>query len=136
MDCRTARLVWNHEGGLIAGLRQHMPGVVEHLTDQVRKFVERVPDPFDSAVKAKAGDGNYRLEHSDGESHISLAIHDVLGDAVARAKLEDYFSRMFGQRIALANICCSSHKVSSGDETPELEFAIQMAAVNTDPSTL
>jgi hypothetical protein len=93
--------------------------------------------PFDTAVKEKSGvpfETRYRLEHSDGESELARSIHDILGDVAARTALEEYFSQGYDCRIALGNICCSSHQVSDGSISVEEQYKIQLAAVNTEPS--
>lgn len=136
MDCKTARLVWNHPRGVIHGLTEHLPEAMAELSAQVRKFIEGVPDPFDTEVKFKSGiPSGYRLEHSDGESTLAQQIHSILGDAAAKNALEEYFSFFYGRRISLANICCSSHQVSDGTLTAEEQYKIQLAAVNTEPTS-
>lgn len=137
MDCRTAMKVWNHSEGLIGGLNQEMPGLVEYLSNLVLAFMQRIPDPFDDAVKKIAGNGPYRVTHSDGESQLSRWVHDVLGDQVAQRVLENYLGTMHGiPNLSMANICCSGCKVSSGPLDHDVDYKIQLAAVNTDPSSL
>jgi hypothetical protein len=106
------------------------------LERQVRAFVEKTPDDFDSIVKTLSGVGGnrYRLEHSDGTSELAETIHSVLGDAAANAALSNHFSQMYRRTICLGNICCSSHQVSDGTLTAAEQYEIQIAAVRTDPS--
>lgn len=137
MNCADAQAVWNHKGGLIAGLNCGGHGyqaVLPHLTQLAAAFKEKLSDPFDTSVKKKAGDGAYRVTHSDGESDLAKRIHDVIGDEAAC----NIVSKTIGQVVGLpnlrfANICCNGCKVSDGFLDEELNFRIQMAAVNTHP---
>lgn len=134
MDCKTARHVWNHNGGLIDGLNCKMPGLVDHLIALTRDFVDQKPDPFDAAVKCKAGDGPYRVVHSDGTSQMAIWIHDVLGDEVAKVQLQMHIGAMLGiPNLRFALICCSGCKVSKGYLGFDKNLKIQLAAVNTKP---
>ena len=134
MDCKTAQHVWNHKGGLIGGLNCRMKGLVEYLTECAIAFKNKTPDLFDSAVKAKAGDGNYRVTHSDGESQMAKWVHDVIGDKVANGILSKEIGKIVGiPNLQFANICCNGCQISDGSLKPEKELAIQMAAVNTNP---
>ena len=133
MDCKTARLVWNHPEGLFAGLRAHMPGVMEFLESSVRSYVNGETNPFDQSVKEQVGGGQFFTSHSDGEDPVSQRVHDVLGDVVAKVELERYFTQRFGQPISLGNICCDGCKISDGTLSHEQLLAIQLAAVNTEP---
>jgi len=134
MDCKTARHVWNHTGGLIGGLKCQMPGLTEHLSDLVEAFKRGESDPFDAAVKKKAGPGPYRVTHSDGTSQMSQWVHDVLGDEVAKRALERILGEAHGlSDLRLSNICCSGCKVSIGEMDELFALRIQMAAVNTEP---
>jgi hypothetical protein len=134
MDCKTAQHVWNHRGGLIAGLNCRMPGLMDHLAGLVKAFKENVPNGFDAAVKRRSGDGPYRVTHEDGLSELSRWTHDVIGDAAACRALERELGARFGiPDLRLANVCCGGCKVSDGDLGDELDLAIQLAAVNTNP---
>lgn len=134
MDCETAQHVWNHRGGLIAGLDCRMPGLTEHIASLVQAFKEKAPDPFDAAVKRVAGSGPYRVTHEDGVSRRSVWMHDVIGDAAACRVLERELGARFGiERLRLANVCCGGCRVSAGDLDDELNLAIQLATVNTNP---
>lgn len=132
MDCKTAKLVWNHPHGFVAGVKAHLPGVMEYLEGICKRFVENTPDAFDQEVKRKAGDGPYRVEHRE-ESDLDHMIHDVLGDAAGRMVLEEHFSRMFDCDIRLANVCCKGCSPSLGPLPIEQMVKIQIAAVNTEP---
>jgi hypothetical protein len=134
MDCKTAQHVWNHAGGFIAGINCQFKGLVDHLTASAIAFRDKVPDPFDKAVKAKAGNGNYRVTHSDGVSLMALNVHDILGDKVANKIISQTIGKIIGVKdLTFANICCNGCNVSDGSLLPEQELAIQMAAVNTNP---
>jgi hypothetical protein len=134
MDCKTAQHVWNHKGGLIDGLNCQRPGLIDHLSQLVLDFKNGQSDPFDAAVKVKVGEGPYRVTHSDGVSKMSQWVHDVLGDQVARRIVEKMLGSRHGIReLRLANICCSGCKVSQGDLGEDLDYRIQLAAVNTNP---
>lgn len=136
MDCKTARLVWNHEHGFLGGVKEYLPGVFERILESVQGFVNNKPDSFNTAVQQLAGKGNYRVTHSLGEDPIARGVHDVLGDNVARTMLEKHFSSVFKRNICLANICCNGCSVTDGTVDEAHMFAIQMASVNTDPETL
>ena len=137
MDCVTAKLVWNHPGGFIEGLKAHLPDVLPELTRLVEAFVKKTPHPFDSEVKRQAGDGGYYIEHANTEDDpVAISIHDVVGDVTARNLLQKYLSGMFEQKIVLGNICCGSCVISGGPIEDEQMFAIQMTAVNLDPENL
>jgi hypothetical protein len=134
MDCKTAQHVWNHGGGLIGGLNCQMKGLVQHLTDCAIAFRDNVPDAFDSAVKIKAGNGNYRVTHSDGESQMAKWVHDVIGDKVANRILSETIGKVVGiPNLHFSNVCCNGCQISDGSLSPDQELAIQMAAVNTNP---
>ena len=134
MDCKTARKVWNHPKGLMAGLDAQQPGFMQHLDSLVDAFVRSTPDPFDRAVKMKAGGGRYRVTHADDVSPLGRFQHDVLGDEVARRELEKHFGVKYGvPDLRLAAVCCGGCKISDGDLGDEHNLAIQMAAVNTNP---
>lgn len=137
MNCADAQKLCNHEGGLLGGLSCKGHGyheVLPYLTRLAHEFKSNVLDPFDTAVKNKAGGGPYRVVHSDGVSNLAIRIHDVIGDEVAC----DLISRTIGglvgiPKLRFANICCNGCKVSDGSLDEELNFRIQMAAVNTNP---
>ena len=134
MDCKTAQHVWNHNGGLIGGLNCKMKGLMPFLTQQALAFRDKTPDIFDQAVKRKAGEGNYRVTHSDGESQMSKWVHDVVGDKVANSIVSKTIGLLLGMpNLQFANICCNGCQISNGSLTSEQELAIQMAAVNTNP---
>lgn len=137
MNCADAKAVWNHKGGLIGGLSCKGHGyheVLPHLIKLAFDFKNKEPDPFDSAVKRKAGDGSYRVVHSDGESDLARRVHDVIGDEAARTLVSQHIGCIVGiPGLQFANICCNGCKVSDGHLSDELNLAIQMAAVNTNP---
>ncbi len=134
MNCKTAQHVWQHKGGLISGLNCKMPGLMAYLIQSATDWRDKKPDPFDTAVKASAGDGNYRVTHSDGESQMSTWVHDVLGDKVANrevtAAVRDFLKL---PSLEFANVCCNGCSVSDGTLSPDQELAIQMAAVSLNP---
>ncbi len=134
MDCKTARKVWNHPRGFIAGVREHLPGVVESMERQVGAFARGETCAFDTAVKAKAGDGAYYIEHADTEDNaVAIGVHDVVGDVVGKQMLEEHLSALAGQPISIGNMCCSSCIISDGPLHAMHLHRIQIAAVNTDP---
>jgi hypothetical protein len=134
MDCKTAKHVWNHKGGFLSGVACRFPGLLQELTSYAVAFKDGVTNPFDTAVKEKAGKGNYLVVHSDGESQMATWIHDVMGDRVANRIISETISKAVGvPSLSFANICCNGCSISYGDLTPVQELAIQMAAVNTNP---
>ncbi|MBI3259782.1 MAG: hypothetical protein HYZ54_09960 [Ignavibacteriae bacterium] len=134
MDCKTAQHVWNHQGGFIAGINCRFKGLLIFLTDQAFAFTQGDQNPFDTAVKAKAGNGKYLVIHSDDSSVMSRMVHDVLGDKVANRIISEYVGKAVNlPTLQLANICCNGCSISDGSLSPEQELAIQMAAVNTNP---
>ncbi len=134
MDCETAKHVWNHKGGLIVGLNCRMKGLMQYLTDEAIAFKNKTVDPFDLAIKKKAGNGNYRVTHSDGKSKMAVWVHDVLGDKVASRLVSSEIGKIVGiPNLQFANICCNGCQISDGSLTVEHELKIQLAAVNTNP---
>lgn len=133
MDCKTARLVWNHQEGVIAGIKQYLPGVYEYLHEQAERFVSLVPDPYNTCIHDQAGGGDYRVEHSNGESPLAQIVHDVLGDTVACRELGDHFSLLFDREVRFGNLCCGGCITSGVDVDESHLLRIQMATVNTDP---
>lgn len=133
MDCQTARQVWNHSGGLIAGLNAHMPGVMNRLERAVAGFVNGETNAFDESVKQQVGGGAFFTAHAEEGDTDAERIHDVLGDIVAKAELERYFSSLHNRPIRLGNMCCKSCITDDGTLTGEQLLAIQLAAVNTEP---
>lgn len=134
MDCKTAKHVWNHNGGFLKGVQCKFPGLLEELASYAEAFTLKVSNPFDAAVKEKAGKGNYLVIHNDGESQMAKWIHDVMGDRVANRIISETIGKAFGMTsLSFANICCNGCSVSLGDLSPRQELAIQMAAVNTNP---
>lgn len=137
MNCKDARALWNHKGGLIGGLNCKGHGydqVVPYLTELAWKFVKGSHDPFNEAVKKKAGAGPYFVTHSDGESELAKKVHDVVGDQAACHIVSQLIGKIVGRpNLQLANICCNGCKISDGSLENELTLRIQMAAVNTNP---
>lgn len=132
MDCKTARRVWNNPEGVIAGIQECLPEVYEYLREQASRFVEGVPSAYSTLIHQKAGNGNYRVEHSNGESPLARATHDVLGDLAACRELGNHFSLIFDREIRFGNLCCGGC-ITSGDLDEMHILRIQMATVNTDP---
>ncbi len=137
MNCEVARKLWNHSGGLIGGLNcqgHGYQGVMPFLTQLAFDFKNKVADPFDTAVKARAGEGPYRVVHSDGVSDLATRVHDVVGDEAACTLVSQTIGKLVGiPGLRFANICCNGCKVSDGFLEEDLCFQIQMAAVNTNP---
>lgn len=137
MNCQDAQALWNHRGGLIGGLSCKGHGYHEVLPFLVKlgeDFRDKVPDPFDAGVKAQAGNGPYRVVHSDGESDLARRVHDVLGDKAANDLVSRHVGAVIGvPGIRFTNICCSGCKISAGELGEAMDLAIQMAAVNTNP---
>ena len=137
MKCTDAQALWNHKGGLISGLACKGHGyqdVLPFLTKLAVDFKNGVSNPFDASVKKKAGSGPYRVVHSDGESDIAVRVHDVIGDEAACNLVSSTIGKLVGiTNLRFANICCNGCKVSDGFLSEELNFQIQMAAVNTNP---
>lgn len=134
MDCKTARRVWNHKHGFLAGLKSEMPGLFEHLSSLVASFKRGDKEPFDLAVKRRAGNGPYQVSHADEDSELSRWKHDVLGDAVARRTLEIELGRIHDlPNLRLGNICCKGCITSIGALDDALALRIQLVAVNTNP---
>ena len=135
MDCNTARVVWNHPDGFIAGVRHALPGVMERLEDQVRAYVKGETNPFHTTVKNQAGvTGHYYSDHADTEDDpIAIGIHDVVGDVAGRIALERHFTAMFKQPIHLGNMCCGACITHDGTLCEDDILALQVAAVNTEP---
>ena len=131
MDCKTASKVWNHQGGFIAGVREHLPGVIEELDRLVTNCLEGGQDAFNDAVQ-KAAPGNYYVEHEPRDSEVAERIHEVVGDEAGSEKLDRFFSEKYGKEIHLANICCESCAIVLG---PPLSYQqkidLQMAAVTS-----
>lgn len=134
MDCKTARLVWNHPEGFISGVRQHLPGVLERLEAQVDAYVRGETNPYNESVRNASGvDGSYHLAHGlTDDDPVATGIHDVLGDVAGKAKIEQYFSELFGQKVCLGNVCCSGCITSTDPLHPDEMLKIQHAAVNTE----
>lgn len=134
MDCKTAKHVWNHKGGFLKGVTCKFPGLLEELTSYAVAFKSGTSNPFDTAIKEKAGKGNYWVTHSDGESQMAKWIHDVMGDKVANRIISETIGKALGMpSLSFANICCNGCSISYGALSHEQELAIQMAAVNTNP---
>jgi len=134
MNCKTARKVWNHKDGFIAGIIEHLPGVLERLESQVEAYVTGETNPYNDAVKDQAVSGNYYAEHAMTENDpIAIWIHDVVGDVAGKLQLENYFSNRFNQPIFLGNMCCGSCITHDGTLTDEEILKIQIASVNTEP---
>lgn len=135
MDCQTARTVWNHPEGFIAGVRATLPGVIERLEAQVAAYVRGDTNPYDSAVKRQSGvTSAFYSDHADTEDDpVAVGIHDVVGDAAGRLMLERYFTGHYGQPIYLGNLCCSSCITHDGTLLADDLLAIQVAPVNTEP---
>ncbi len=133
MDCKTARAVWNHPNGMIAGLQETLPEVYGYLREQARRFVHNAPDAYNDLIQEQVAGGGYRVEHSTGETPLSRSVHDVLGDMAACHEIGQHFSKMFGQNIAFGNLCCGGCITNGGDLPPEQVLRVQMATVNTDP---
>jgi hypothetical protein len=129
MDCETASKVWNHEGGFIAGVRQHLPGVIEHLDNLVTGFIHDKEDEFNQAVQEMAP-GNYYVEHAPPGSDLAELTHDVVGDEAGGDLLDRHFSEKYGQPIHLANICCGSCAVMPRPLEYKEKLELQMAAIN------
>lgn len=111
-----------------------MPGLLDHLSNQVLAFKDGEPDPFNDAIKAQAGPGVYRVTHSDGTSQMDEWAHDVLGDLVARNVVARHLGSIHDiPNLQLDNICCNGCKISAGPLADDLAYRIQMAAVNTNP---
>jgi hypothetical protein len=129
--------LWNHKGGLIAGLSCKGHGyheVLPFLTQLAIDFKNSVADAFDAAVKRKVGSGPYRVVHSDGESDLARRVHDVIGDEAACSLVSKEIGKLVGiPNLRFANICCNGCKVSDGFLDEETNLRIQMAAVNTGP---
>jgi len=137
MNCTTAKAVWNHRDGFLAGLEAELPGVLGELERMVTAFVKKTVHPFNTAVHAQAGTGGYYCEHALTDTdELAEQIHDVVGDVTARNFLQNFFSQKFGQPIVLGNICCSSCVISGGPIEENLMYKIQMTAVNLDPENL
>ena len=133
MDCKTAKHVWNHKGGFLKGIQCQFPGLLEELTSYAKSFKGSNSNQYDTAVKKKAGQGNYWVTHSDGESQMAKWIHDVMGDRVANRIISETIGKVVGiPSLSFANICCNGCSVSDGSLSPEHEFAIQMTVVNTN----
>ena len=134
MDCKTARVVWNHPDGFIAGINVAMPGVIERLTGYVAEFVSGTTNAFHETVKSESGvTGNYLTHHAEDDDQIAEWAHDVIGDAAGSIKLNQYFTDLFGTPVQLRNICCSGCDISDGQQSDEDILAIQHAAVNIEP---
>lgn len=129
MDCKTASNVWNHEGGLVEGVRDHLPGVIEHLDGLVQSFINGEHDEFNEVVQEEVP-GEYYVEHAPPGSKLAEMTHDVVGDEVGSQLLEKFFSEKYGQPIRLANICCGSCAISHGRLDFGKKQRLQMAAVN------
>ncbi len=136
MNCTTAKLVWNHNGGFLQGLQTHLPNVLPELERMVTAFVNGTVHSFNQAVQ-KVAPGNYYCEHAITDTdELAAQVHDVVGDVTARTFLQNFFSKKFGQPIVLGNICCSSCVISGGPIDDDLMYRIQMTAVNLDPENL
>lgn len=137
MNCEDAQKLWNHQGGLIVGLNcggHGYKGVMPFLIQLATDFKKAISDSFETAVKNKAGEGNYRVVHSDGISDLAVRVHDVIGDEVACNEVSKAVGAFVGiPNLRFANICCNGCKVSDGHLAEDLNFRIQMAAVNTNP---
>jgi hypothetical protein len=135
MDCKTARLVWNHEEGFIAGVREALPGVIERLEVQVQAYVDGDTNPYHASVLSGSGvSGGFHIDHANTEDDpIAIGIHDVVGDDAGRIALESHFTTLHGQPIHLGNMCCGACITHGGSLSNEDLLAIQTAAVNTEP---
>lgn len=135
MDCQTAQNVWNHPNGFIAGVEEHLPGVLELIEQRVKAFIQAVEDPFDQAIKCEVGvTAGFAVYHAEDDDKIALAAHDVVGDLAGCLKLQEHFSAIFHRPLVFSNVCCSGCIVSDPEVmTPNLALKVQMAAVNTAP---
>lgn len=140
MNCEMARAVWTHPDGFIAGVRQHMPGVMERLEELAHRFKHRNcvgcrhDDPFDREVKSRVGYGeSYYTEHSAEGDTVATWIHDVVGDLVGKVELERYLSDRIKRPVFLGNMCCKSCVYHDGTLDHEAMRNIQLAAVMIDP---
>ena len=133
MNCQTAKLVWNHPDGPIAGIRAHLPGVMERLEAVVAKYIRGDHDSFNEAVQTEAGNGNYFVTHADDADPLTELVHSVVGDAAANLVLHRYFTGIYGRPVFVANVCCSGCKIHDGTLSPEMILRIQQVAVNTEP---
>lgn len=134
MNCTTARKVWNHKAGFIAGVREYLPGVMERLEAQVAAYVAGDTNPYNTAVKDQSVFGNFYSEHAATEDDpVAIRIHDVVGDVAGKQELERYFTERFGQPICLGNMCCGSCITHDGTLTAADLLLIQIASVNTEP---
>jgi len=135
MDCKTARAVWNHPEGFIAGVRQELPGVVEKLEEQVRSYVNGETNAYDTTVKRQSDINKpFYTDHADTEDDpVAIGIHDVVGDEAGRIQLQRYFSQLFGQPIRLGALCCSACITHDGTLCEDDLLKLQIAAVNTEP---
>ena len=132
MDCETASKVWNHKGGFIAGVQEHLPGVIEHLDRLVIGYVNRREDEFNRVVhEAVSGVSVYfYVEHAPDGSEVAELTHAVVGDEAGGDLLDRHFSEKYGQPIHLANICCGSCAISPGPLEHKEKLKLQMAAIN------
>jgi hypothetical protein len=135
MDCKTARGVWNHPEGFIAGLRTYLPGVIEALERMAIAFKAGQSNNYNDAVQTEANIGGFYSEHGPDDDPISSGIHDVVGDHVGRMKVEEHLSTLIGQPIKVATLCCSHAMIypEQLDWTPGEWEILQMAAVNAEP---
>jgi len=135
MDCKTAQKVWGHPGGFIKGLEAACPGVLERLGETVNGLVRGSTNPFHQSVKERVGETGrpFYATHAEDDDHVAHMVHDVVGDVAACGLLEQHFSELVGQPIALGNICCKGCNASMGRLTLKELVRIQHAAVRTAP---
>ncbi len=133
MNCSSAKKVWGHPQGFIAGLNETFPGVLERLEQLTANFRDKVTNPFHETVTRKAGvNRNYYVEHADDNDGLAEKVHDVVGDVAARLQLEHHLREKFGIQVTLFNLCCSGCGEVIGDITLDDAVAIQNAAVRTE----
>ncbi len=136
MKCDDARRVWNHQDGYLAGLREHLPGVLEDLERKALAFTGVGPGQYDAAINAQVGGDGYYVEHALDTDRLAEQVHDVVGDLVGRPIIEAHLTALVGQPVSIGNICCKGCIVFLPGLSPELLERIQVAAVNTEPESV
>jgi len=140
MNCETARKVWNHPEGLISGLREYLPGVLEGIESRALAFASGKSCAYNDAVHEQAGDGCYYVEHAlTDDDPLAIATHEVVGDVTAAQMIGSHISELVSREVGremelqVGNLCCGGCMVFEGVIEPSHLKKIQMAAVNTDP---
>lgn len=140
MNCATARKVWNHSEGLIAGLQEHLPGVLKGIESRALSFAKGETCPYNDAIHEQAGTGRFYVEHAlTDDDPLAIATHEVIGDITASQVIGEHISNLVAREIGaemqlrVANLCCGGCMVFEGAIPPDHLKKIQMAAVNTDP---